>query len=277
MKYHSEKNLLPDSVCCRAFSLVETVTALVILAMVSSGVFAVINRCMTSTAQMTLRMEAFEVARDNMEKILTTEVVTEKIEYGTSDKYPEIKWQTVVGPFYEPVTSKMWIGATSLAEYPDVNGQPQTIELTHWLTNLTEKQIKQIKDEREEQEQEFAELLIETLEEAAEYAGVDEETIGEWVENGMQKTPGGKYIKEWLDLYAEAGGNPTDEEKAELMELAQIMGLFDNSGKIGQTPGTDTTLPLDTDSGESGGDEFKWPKDMDPGLRKLLEGLLKER
>ncbi len=258
MKYHSDKNLLPDSVCCRAFSLVETVTALVILALVSSSVFVVINRCMASTAQMTLRMQAFEVARDNMEKILTTEVVTEKIEYGTSDKYPEIKWQTVIGPFYEPVTSRMWIGATSLAEYPDVNGQPQTIELTHWLTDLTEKQIKQIKDERQEQEKELADLLIETAEEAAEYAGVDEDTIGEWVENGMQKTPDGKYIKDWLDLYVETGGNPTDEEKTELMELSQTIGLFDNSGQIGKTPGTDTTpksdtyttLPLDIDSGE---------------------------
>lgn len=247
MKYHSDKNPFPDLFFRRAFSLVEVMTALVILAMVSSSVFVVINRCMGSTAQVILRTHAFEVARENMEKLLTTELVTEKVEYGTSEKYPEIKWQMVVAPFYEPITSKMWMGAVCTAEYGDANGLSQTIELTHWLTDLTDRQIKQLTEEMEKQERELAERFIETIEEAAEYVGVDEETITEWVENGMRKTPNGQYIKDWLDLYADTDGNPTQEEIAEQMELDEITGLFDENGETGQTSGTDGQDSTGTD------------------------------
>jgi hypothetical protein len=41
-------------------------------------------------------MHAFEIARENMEKLLAAGSVKETAEYGTSDEYPEIKWQTVV-------------------------------------------------------------------------------------------------------------------------------------------------------------------------------------
>jgi len=94
-----------------AFSLVEVVTALAILALISSSVLVVINRCVASTADLSLRMQAFEVARENMEKLLASTLVQEKIEYGESDKYPEITWHTVVETFYEPITARMWLSA----------------------------------------------------------------------------------------------------------------------------------------------------------------------
>ncbi len=195
-----------------AFSLVEAVTALIILAIVSSSVLVVINRCMTSAADSALRMQAFEVARENMETLLSKDSVKEMVEYGGSDRYPEIQWQTTVETFYEPVTARMWVRAVCSAEYADTAGDVQTIELTHWLTGLTKKQLLEIIAEK----QRLAEEVIETDEEAADYAGVDVATIQQWVENGMPKTEDGFYIKDWLDLYAGTNGEPTAEERGRL-------------------------------------------------------------
>ncbi len=184
--------------------------ALVILALVSSSVLVVINRCMASTADLALRMQAFEVARENMEKLLASDSVGEMTEYGTSDKYPQIQWQTAVEAFYEPATVRMWLQATCSAEYADSAGEQQTIELTHWLTDLTKEEVLEIL--RQQTKDIAEEKLIETIEDAARYAGVDVETIEQWVENGMLTTEEGFFIKGQLDLYKKTGGNPTIEE-----------------------------------------------------------------
>jgi type II secretory pathway pseudopilin PulG len=132
-----------------AFSLVEVVTALIILALISSSVLVVINRCMASAADSELRMQAFEVARDNMEKILSKDSVEEMAEYGSSDKYPEIQWQTAVEAFYEPAMEQIWVKAICSAEYTGTAGDAQTVELTHWLTGLTKEQIIQMLEEKQ--------------------------------------------------------------------------------------------------------------------------------
>ncbi|UCE98975.1 MAG: prepilin-type N-terminal cleavage/methylation domain-containing protein [Planctomycetota bacterium] len=193
-----------------AFSLLEVIAALVILAIVSSSALVVINRCMASAADSALRMQAFEVARENMEKLLTSDSVSETTEYGTSDKYSQIQWQTIVGAFYEPVTTRMWVQATCSAEYTDSAGEQQTVELTHWLTDLTKEQMLEILQQQEKELS--AEQIIETIEEAAEYAGVDVETIEQWVENGMPVTEDGYYIKNMVDLYKDNEGNPSIED-----------------------------------------------------------------
>jgi len=193
--------------------LPEVVAALIILGLVSSSVLVVINRCMVSAADSALRMRAFEVARDNMEALLSSGSVKETVEYGSSDKYPEVEWQTVVETFYEPLTSRMWIQAVCSAEYTDTDGEVQTVELTNWLTNVSEKDVRKILEEQQKEEEELAEQIIETEEEAADYAGVDRQTIQQWVENGMLKTKDGYYIKNQLDLYWDNDGNPSIEDK----------------------------------------------------------------
>jgi hypothetical protein len=197
-----------------AFSLVETVTALIILALISSSVLVVINRCMTSVADSTLRMQAFELSRENMETLLSKSSVSEMAEYGSSDRYPEIQWQTTVGTFYEPLTARMWIQAVCSAEYTDSAGEQQTVELTHWLTDLTKEQLLEIIKQRHKELS--AEQIIETAEEAAEYAGVDVETIQEWVDYGMFMTDDGYYIKSELELYKQTNGRPTAEDRNRL-------------------------------------------------------------
>jgi len=213
----------------RAFSLVEAATAVIILAIVSAVVVVVINNCITSAADSQLRMQAFEVARENMEKLLASDVVKETTDFDTSDKYPEIKWQTVVEPFYEPITNRMWIRGVCTAEYTDTNGETQTVELTHWLTDVTKAQLLQIIANKEKQKEEVTSIsqqLITTLEEAADYAGVDVQTVQQWVDNGMATLEDGSFVKKNLDLFRENSGNPPTEVRNQQIksevELAEL-------------------------------------------------------
>lgn len=218
----------------RGFSLVEVLAALGILALISASVLAVIDRCVDSAANSTQQMRAFEVARENMEKLLSSATVKESVEYGESERYPEISWQTVVETFYEPITSRMWIRGVCSARYSDPNGQEQTIDLEHWLTDLTKEQLLQIM-KRDEEKGDIAGQVIETLEQAAEYAGVDTETIQKWLENGLLTTEDGSFIKSNLDLYMRSNGNPSEEDKkSQIRSKAELTNKAGGSGK--ETP-----------------------------------------
>jgi len=222
-----------------AFSLVEVMTALFILGLLSSGVLLVVSRCVASAADSALRMHAFEIARENIEKLLASNSVKETAESGTSDKYPDIKWQTVVETFYEPVTNRMWVRSVCSAEYEDMQGQKQTIELTHWLTDVTKEQLLQIMKQQEQQDQQFlADQIIETIEEAAQYAGVNEETIEQWLNDGMLTIENGSFVKNNLDLYKRTAGKPTDEQKK--LQVASEAELLQLSQNISQTGGQKT-------------------------------------
>ena len=118
--------------------------ALSVLALTSSSVLIVIDRCVTSAASSALKMQAFEVARENMENILVEDSVSERSEHGFSDKYPHIEWATKIQTFYEPVYKKMWVKAVCSAQYEDSKGEIQTVEFTHWLTELKDNQVKQV-------------------------------------------------------------------------------------------------------------------------------------
>jgi len=214
----------------KAFSLVEVLMAVAILALTCSSVLVVIERCVASAAESALRMRAFEVARDNMEKLLASASVKESIEYGQSEKYPDIGWQTAVETFYEPITARMWIRGVCSAQYTDSDEQEQTVELTHWLTDLTKAQLLQIEQRDEEELEELAAELIETLEDAADYAGVNVETIEQWLQNGLLTTENGSFIKDNLDLFMSSNGNPSEEEKNQ-----QAKSLADLKNKRSQS------------------------------------------
>ncbi|MHC4171941.1 MAG: hypothetical protein ACYTBX_00315 [Planctomycetota bacterium] len=228
-----------------AFTLGEVIIALAILALISSSVLVVIGRCAASAANSELRMQALEVARENMEALLAADSVKETIEYGQSDKYLEIEWQNVVETFYEPITARMWIRAVCKAEYDDTAGELQTVELTHWLTDLTREQLLQIMREEEKEKEDLADELIETVEEAAEYAGVEPETIEQWLENGMLTTEDGSFVKRNLDIYRQNDGNPSPEDKQ--LQAKSIADL--------REPTTEQDRP---------GDEQSWQDEIDP-------------
>jgi len=213
----------------KAFTLIEVMAALIILAIISSSVLVVINRCVASMADSALQMQAFEVARENMEKLLASDSVEESVEFGESDKYPEIKWQTTVETFYEPITARMWVRAVCSAEYNDIKGEPQTVELTHWLTDVTKEQLVAIMEQQGKQQEDLpADQIIKTIEEAAQYAGVDVQTIQQWMDNGMLTTEDGAFIKSNLDLYKQTDGKPSDQEKnLQIRSVEQLLELME--------------------------------------------------
>ena len=147
-----------------AFSLVETMTALAILALICSSVVVVVNRCTAAAADSKMQMQAFEVTRENMEILLTNNSVNEMTDYGISDKYPQITWQTTVEVFPEPVTSRMWVQAVCSSQYTDTDGQMQTIELTHWLTGVSKKQMIQIIEQKQAEQERLLQLAADQLE-----------------------------------------------------------------------------------------------------------------
>jgi prepilin-type N-terminal cleavage/methylation domain-containing protein len=214
----------------KGFSLPEVMVAVIILGLTCSSVLVVIQRCVASATESGLRMRAFEVTRDNMEQLLASSTVKESIEYGQSEKYPDIGWQTLIETFYEPITSRMWIRAVCSAQYVDSDDQEQTIELTNWLTDLTKDQLLQIEQRDEDELEDLAVELIETLEDAADYAGVDVETIEQWLQNGLLTTEDGSFIKDNLDLYMNSNGNPSEEEKSQ-----QAKSLADLKNKTSQS------------------------------------------
>lgn len=147
MIYCSKKNKLRAG-----FTLAEAVAALLILAFLSVAVLIVIDRCMAAAADSLLSASALELARENMESLLTSDLLEEKTEYGQSDKYPAVTWKTTVKYFDEPQTEMTWLAAVCSADYTDSAGDKQTIELTHWITNLTEKQAEQLRQRQQQTE-----------------------------------------------------------------------------------------------------------------------------
>jgi hypothetical protein len=220
-------------------------------------VLLVINRCMASTANSAIQMEAFQVARENLEKVLAAESVGESVEYGTSELYPDISWQTVIETFSEPVTGQMWVRAVCSADYIDSTGETQTLELVHWIGSLTDQQMNQLA-QGEDLEALAAEQLIDSVEEAADYAGVDADTIDEWVEKGLQMTDEGAFIKYNLDIYRQSGGEPSEEDMARqvrsIEELAAAMSTATDTGEDG-SEGADPSggLPDDQQQTDIGG------------------------
>ena len=220
----------------KAFTLMETLAALGILALVSLSVLVVIDRCIAAMVDSELRMQAFEVVRENMEKLLVQKSVRDMVEYGSSETNPDIQWQTAVETFYEPLTSRMWVRATCSAEYTDTTEEVQTVELTHWLTSLTKKQVIQILKQREKEK--LANQVFQTAEEAAEYVGVDAAAIQQWIDNGMRLGEDGSIPRNELELYLETGGEPTIEDRKQQL-AAKKSRLAEAEPGQGQTK-TDT-------------------------------------
>jgi prepilin-type N-terminal cleavage/methylation domain-containing protein len=171
MKWVFRKNLLNRRKLVNGFTLVEVTAALIILGMITATVLVVANRAIDTVVLWQTKMEAFEIARENMEKILAGSAVTDMVEYGTSERNPDINWETTVESFYEPITENMWIRAICSAGFIDAGGQEQKVEFTHWIASLNQKQIERILEQKLREEAYYmamteAEAADESLQEA---------------------------------------------------------------------------------------------------------------
>jgi len=153
-------NYRSDKTRCRrgdtAFTFIEVVTALAILGVITSSVLVVLNRSVEAVIDGRLRMQAFQLARENMEKLLASSSVSDMAQFGTHELNDDIEWEIIVEPFNEPVKSGMWIRAICSASYTDRHGQRRRIELIHWLGAPTGRQRNQILEQQKRQ-QEFLE------------------------------------------------------------------------------------------------------------------------
>lgn len=172
--YCSEDNMSAQGKRPKGFSLLEVVVALGVLATICSAVLVVMNRCIAATIDSRTKMEAFRIVRKNMEKVLGADFVTLTAEMGVSETNPDIEWQTVVETFNEPVGAGIWLQAVCSATYTDSAAQKQTIELVHWLTDLSRPDQQLIQKQRERE--------LEYLEQF----GLDEFGLEKTTESGLQ-------------------------------------------------------------------------------------------
>jgi len=121
---------------------------------------------------------------------------------------------------------------------------------------LTKKQVMEVIKQRQKEQQWLAEAdqLVETIEEAAEYAGVDVEIIQEWADSGdMPVTEDGVYVKLYLDLYTEHDGQPPTEARLEAEEeYARLTGQTVMGGVVSTGPFRGKVPPRPGSEGPSG-------------------------
>jgi hypothetical protein len=154
-------------------------------------------------------MEAFDIARENMEKILAQPAVSDLVEYGASEENPDIVWETTVEPCYEPITNNMWIRAVCTAKFLDESGQEQKVELIHWLTSLSKEQIQQILEQQRREEEYYDAMGINPNEQAEQ--GLRQAQTGNWkdVESWLGPPPEG--FKDWGQVPSEQFWNAVME------------------------------------------------------------------
>jgi hypothetical protein len=257
------------------FTLVESMASVALLAFIGVSVWVVLEHCTASAADSIQRMRAFEIAHENMEKLLGSDSVDEKTEYGISEKFQDIRWQIAVESFYEPTTLHMWARAVCSAEYTDSGGETKNVELTHWLTRLTDAQSAQLMARSQVQKELLVKHIIETEELAAEYAGVNAKTIGQWVKKGMPMTETGEYLKPWLDLYLQTDGNPTEEDRQNT--LAEYPELSITKPKKATQDGLTTPDTQSQPGNDSSNPKTTTPETLDPELQKTMDKLMEGR
>jgi prepilin-type N-terminal cleavage/methylation domain-containing protein len=209
MKWDFRKNL---SFRRKAFTLMEVSVAMVLLGMIAATVLVVVNRAMDTVVAWQTKIRAFEIARENMEKVLAQQSVTDVVEYGTSEKYPDVNWETTVESFYEPISNRLWIRAVCFAGYTDDSGQEQKIEFTHWITGPDKKQIEEILKQKLLEEEYLKELAEETGEDIKDIEDIEDiEDIDEQLPDEQQPQQNNE-AEAWKSIESLIGPPPAGYE-----------------------------------------------------------------
>ena len=210
-----KNNLFKEHSARRAFTIVEVVAALAVLSVMLGSVMVLMNRYVEAVMDLQLREQAFEIVRGNMENLLAESKLSDMGEFGTSETNPDIEWKTLVEPFYESVTNRMWIRAVCSAGFNDSKGEYQEVELEHWITNLTAVQVKRILAQQKV-ENEYMELLND-----GEDSAIQETTRAYLLEQGLDADAYDRFAKQQkrrkLEYISEKGFDGY-EELLEILE-----------------------------------------------------------
>ncbi|MCX5634098.1 MAG: type II secretion system protein [Phycisphaerae bacterium] len=199
----------------KAFTLIEVTVALIVFGMIAATVLVVINKAIETVVLWQTKMQAFEITRENMEKILAQSSVTDFVEYGMSETNPDITWETTVSSFYEPLTDQMWMRAVCTAQFVDSEGEEQKIELTHWLTSLNQEQIRQILEQKQ-RESEYQAAMGTLLNESSESVGQQGQLLAGQQANQLQQQA--DHLQEQADQLREQAKQPQTKEQAEQLQ-----------------------------------------------------------
>ncbi len=241
-----------------AFTLIEVIVGMVILTMIASTVIVVMTRITNAVTNGQMKTAAFEIARENMENILSLTSVSDLLELGQSEIYPEINWTKRIESFYEPITNRMWMRAMCTAEYRDTEGKKQTVELQQWLSSLSKQQILQILDQKQKQKE--YEQDIEIVAWLAELGQGQVAMIAEQL--GLSSEyENSESIAEWVDGLS--------DEQIERIKAEKQKQITQFSGRVQDyTPQIDTTKPIEP-APEAEQENTDTNTDTDP-LRELL-------
>jgi prepilin-type N-terminal cleavage/methylation domain-containing protein len=209
------QNTQPKCKLVRAFTLIEVTVALIVFGMIAATVLVVINKAIETVVLWQTKMQAFEITRENMEKILAQSSVTDFVEYGMSETNPDITWETTVSSFYEPLTDQMWMRAVCTAQFVDSEGEEQKIELTHWLTSLNQEQIRQILEQKQ-RESEYQAAMGTLLNESSESVGQQGQLLAGQQANQLQQQA--DHLQEQADQLREQAKQPQTKEQAEQLQ-----------------------------------------------------------
>lgn len=228
------------------FTLVEVVAAMGLLAIMLSSVLVVMDHFVGAVIDMRLRQEAFELARSNMETLLSESKVSDLYDYGESEINPDIQWETTVEPFYEPYKSRMWIRAVCSASFVDSKDQEQNVELEHWITNLTAAQINQILAQQQVEsaymdllnEGQYSDVQLTTIA-YLEEAQLDVDTYKEFLE--QQRRQKVEYLdKNGMDGYEAYVEQLREEEDEFLQDLGMNFAAYNEFAENYVPPETET-------------------------------------
>jgi hypothetical protein len=181
-------------------------------------------------------MEAFELVRENMEKLLAQNSISDEAKYGISEKNPDINWETTVESFYEPVTSRMWMQAVCSAEFADANGQNQKIELTHWITGLNKDQILKIIEQKQREEEyrmttaEPSDQQAENTEQQDKQQAAEQQT-GQNQQQQNEQNPTAENIQAWKDAEKIIGPPPAGYNSWQEVPEELFLKVMTNSNK----------------------------------------------
>lgn len=207
------------SLTCRSankggFTLVEALAAVVVLGIILSSVMIVIDNCISSTINLTLKQKAFEVARENIEQIISRDQVQEEIETGVSDRYPEIEWENAIRAD-KVADSEMWVKVTCKAMYLDSEEEPREVELVHWLTKLSKQQMQQVMRDRQLAQEQSGEIGTE----------LEEQPKEEEVEPEEEKSPEEELANKIDDMWNRAQNDPEYSVDAFWKDVFALLGF----------------------------------------------------
>ncbi len=184
----------------KGFTVLEALMAVLVIGFVVSSVMVVTSNSIASLADLKLRTEAFEIARENMELILARDNVTELSDSGTSDINPEIEWEISIKADQASSTdATMWVKAKSLANYTDSKGELKTVEFEQWISYLNRSQTKQIQKLRSLQAQDDTDSEITPDESSKDEGGKDETKPDDKEKPQMSDEQMWKIVMEYLN------------------------------------------------------------------------------